>query len=63
MKKKKAKLRGQVRGVLMAGGAYLVGKGHLDEQTMLGAVGLLMAVGSTLWSWFDPAKNIGEGDI
>ncbi len=63
MKKKRAKLRGQIRGVLIAGGGFVVGKGYVDEQTMMAAVGLIMAVGANAWSWFDPAKNIGEGDI
>lgn len=63
MKKKKAKLRGQVRGVLMAAGGFVVGKGYLDDQTMVAVVGLIMAIGANAWSWFDPAKNIGEGDI
>ena len=63
MKKKKAKLRGQVRGVLTAFGGVVVGKGWVDESTMLGIAGILMAVGGNVWSWIDPAKNIGEGDI
>ena len=63
MKKKKAKMLGQIRSVLIALGGFAVGSGHIDENTMLQIVGGIMALTGTVWSWRDPAKNIGEGDI
>jgi hypothetical protein len=67
--KHQAKIAGQVRHVLTAAGGILVVQGRANEadvqsfltqwDVMLGAA---MAVFGFAWSWFSPAKKIGEGD-
>jgi hypothetical protein len=61
--KYKAKMLGQVRSVLIALGGFAVGKGLVDESMMLEIVGGMVALIGTVWSWRDPAKKVGEGDI
>ncbi len=62
MMNSKAKILGQVRSLLIAAGAFAVGRGYFDEVAMMEIVGGLVAVFGAAWSWFDPAKNVGKGD-
>ncbi len=57
-----AKMRGQIRSLLIAVGGFAVGSGYVDESTMMEIVGGAMALGCTVWSLMDPAKQVGKGD-
>ncbi len=57
-----AKMRGQIRSLLIALGGFAVGMGYVDESTMMEIVGGMMALGGTAWSLMDPAKQVGKGD-
>ena len=57
-----AKMRGQIRSLLIAAGGFAVGGGYVDEDTMMKIVGGFMALGGTVWSLLDPAKKVGKGD-
>ncbi len=61
--KNMAKIKGQIRALLTALGGFAVGKGLVDESTMLEIVGGVMALLGAVWSWRDKAKKIGEGDF
>lgn len=47
---------GLVRHGLTTLGGYLVGKGYLDESTMLELVGAGMTIIGFLWSWWNKPK-------
>ena len=61
--KHKAKMMGLIRSLLIAVGGFAVGKGLVDEAMMMEIVGGGMAVIGAVWSWKDPAKKVGEGDM
>ncbi len=61
--KHRAKMLGQIRSLLIALGGFAVGKGLVDETVMMEIAGGVMALIGAIWSWRDPAKKVGEGDL
>lgn len=49
---KKDQFEGIVRAVLAAGGGYFVGKGIVDNQTMMSVSGALATIASAAWSYW-----------
>ena len=47
---------GLIRHVLTTLGGYLVGKGYLDETTMMELVGAAMTILGVVWSWSSKPK-------
>lgn len=57
----KEKILGIVRHILTFGGGIAVGKGWLDEETMLSTVGAVVTIIGTIWSWAAPEKKVTAG--
>ena len=49
---KKDQFEGIVRTVLAAGGGYFVGKGLIDNQTMMAVSGALATLATAGWSYW-----------
>ena len=50
------KIMGFIRHLLTLGGGYAVGKGFVDEETMLSIVGAAMSLIGFAWSYLAPEK-------
>ncbi len=59
---KKLRIMGMLRHVLTFGGGIIVGKGYIDEATMLEIVGGLVTIAGAAWSFFAPEKSGGHSD-
>ena len=76
MSGKNAKLRGQLRtfsasigGIVAAinvasqeQAATFIGAANAFIESGFALFGVASVIAMQLWSWFDPAKNVGEGD-
>ncbi len=63
MKGYRSRMMGTLRHALQAAGAFLVAQDYLPAADWDQIVGGIMVAAPFIWSWLDPAKKLGQGDI